>query len=96
MKSNKRILAKVAKSASCFQALGNPYRMAIVILIKKEPATPSFLAQKLGIKEPLIVHHIAMLTKTGWITRTRSGFHVSYGLKKTMRSQLQKLLSELS
>jgi DNA-binding transcriptional ArsR family regulator len=88
MTTGKRLLSKVAPYAHLFSAVGSEYRIAILYLLIEKSRTPSEIAPYLRISQPLVVHHLSLLKKSGWVGTERIGLHVFYSVKKSTLRQL--------
>jgi protein-tyrosine-phosphatase len=53
-------------------ALGDPARLAIADALAVGDASPSEIAERLGMSSNLVAHHLGVLADAGVITRTRS------------------------
>ena len=89
MTTGKRLLSKVTSYSELFSSAGNIYRTAILILLSEKPQTPSQIAEQLKISQPLVVHHMLLLKKSGWVTTERIGLHVFYIIKKSALQQIR-------
>lgn len=56
-----------------FKALGDPHRLEIVRLALAEPRHVQALADALGISQPAISRHVAILQRAGLVKVTRVG-----------------------
>ncbi len=62
----------LAQRATVHAALADPARLRIVDALTLGDASPSDLAQMLGIRSNLLAHHLQTLTSAGVVTRHRS------------------------
>jgi DNA-binding transcriptional ArsR family regulator len=94
MTTGKRLVAKVSHAARQFQAVGNPYRLAILVLLAENPMTAGSIAKSVGLPDSLASHHLKFLTQAGWITKSiKVGRIVRYSLAAKPLKELKKTLS---
>jgi protein-tyrosine-phosphatase/DNA-binding HxlR family transcriptional regulator len=62
----------VARRAAVYGALGDPARLRIVDILTTGDATPSELAESLGMPSNLLAHHLKVLREVGLVTSHRS------------------------
>ncbi len=62
----------VSKRAAVHAALSDPVRLSIVDRLVLGDASPSELADELGLSSNLLAHHLATLQSVGLVTRSRS------------------------
>ena len=56
-----------------FQALADPNRRAILSLVRDERCAVGRIADRLGLSQQVVSHHLKALTAAGMVTGTRSG-----------------------
>ncbi|WP_028650196.1 MarR family transcriptional regulator [Nocardioides halotolerans] len=62
----------VARRAAVFAALGEPGRLRVAEHLAVGDATPTELAQRLGVSSNLLAHHLNVLEAAGLVRRVRS------------------------
>lgn len=58
--------------ATCFAALGDPIRLAIIDDLATSDRSPTELAQRHGLASNLLAHHLGVLEEAGLVERSRS------------------------
>ena len=94
MTSGLRLKGKIAPYVKILQAIAHAHRLAIVYLLAHEPLRTRDLMQKIGLNQSLLVHHLDILKKEGWIRKQRAGKHMTYLLEKKMFTKLVRLLKD--
>jgi DNA-binding transcriptional ArsR family regulator len=90
--------------ADVLKTLSNPKRLEIVHLLADGPREVSRLAQDLGISQPNVSQHLAVMRAAGVVEADRDGREVRYRLSdpdiivacETMRGVLVRRLSRIS
>lgn len=80
MISGSRVKSKVAPYVAKWQAASDVNRLAILYLLVREPVDVSTLKRQLHISGSLLSHHLTVLLKAGWVTRSKYGKVVTYFL----------------
>ena len=62
----------LVQQAAVHRALGDPHRLAVVAWLELTDATPTELADRLGLASNLVAFHLDVLEEVGLITRHRS------------------------
>ncbi|GIF52283.1 ArsR family transcriptional regulator [Asanoa ferruginea] len=65
-------MSSVERRARVHAALGDPARLVIADALAIGDASPSEIADRLGMSSNLVAHHLGVLTDAGVITRSRS------------------------
>jgi len=94
MTKGKRLLQRVRPYAGMAHGLSHPYRIAVVYLLAHKPLWAEQMARMLKMKENLLMHHLAALTRGGWITKRRDGRHQLYSLRPKAFREFFGLLHE--
>lgn len=77
-----------------FKALGNENRLKIVAILAEEACTVRDLAQRLGLKEPTVSEHLALLRETGLVDVRADGNYRVYSFNpKALYAMNKALLS---
>ncbi len=90
--------------AEVLRALSNPHRLEIVHLLAEGPCEVSRLAQTMGISQPNVSQHLAVMRTIGIVEAEREGREVRYRLAdpeiicacETMRGVLLRRISRMS
>ena len=90
--------------AEVLKTLANPKRLEIIHLLADEPREVSRLAEELGISQPNVSQHLALMRSAGLVEAERDGREVRYRLSdpeiicacETMRGVLVRRLSRIS
>ena len=90
--------------ADVLKALSNPKRLEIVHLLADGPREVGRLAEELGISQPNVSQHLALMRAAGVVEAERDGREVRYRLAdpeiivacETMRGVLMRRLSRIS
>lgn len=86
------------------QALGDPTRLQILYALHEKPRRVSTLAEELGIPQPTVSRHLAVLRQRSLVKAEREGTAVTYSLLEpriievldTMREVLRDALARQS
>lgn len=68
----------LAEAAQLFKVLGSEARLALLMLIGREPRTVGALAEASGLSQPLVSQHLRTLRNAGLVAAQRSGKEVTY------------------
>jgi ArsR family transcriptional regulator, virulence genes transcriptional regulator len=90
--------------AEVLKTLSNPKRLEIVHLLAEGPREVSRLADELGISQPNVSQHLAIMRAAGVVAAEREGREVRYRLSdpeimvacETMRGVLLRRISRIS
>ena len=90
--------------ADVLRALSNPRRLEIVHLLAEGPCEVGKLADELGISQPNVSQHLAVMRSIGIVEAQRDGREVRYQLAdpeivsacETMRGVLLRRISRMS
>jgi len=66
--------------ANVLKVLANPRRLEIVHVLAEGPAEVHALAQRLGVSQPNVSQHLAVMRAAGVVDATREGREVRYRL----------------
>ena len=75
--------ARTAASAAAdpFEALGDPQRRAILVLLGEGPRAVGELAELLPVTRPAVSHHLRLLKEAGLVSDERLGTRRIYALR---------------
>lgn len=90
--------------AEVLKTLSNPKRLEIIHLLAEEPRDVGRLAEELGISQPNVSQHLALMRSAGVVEAERDGREVRYRLSdpeiivacETMRGVLVRRLARIS
>ena len=90
--------------AEVLKTLANPKRLEIIHLLAEEPREVSRLAEELGMSQPNVSQHLALMRSAGVVEAERDGREVRYRLSdpeiivacETMRGVLVRRLARIS
>jgi ArsR family transcriptional regulator, arsenate/arsenite/antimonite-responsive transcriptional repressor len=94
MISGKRLINHVAPTAIKVQAVAHPYRLSVIYMLAHNPLQMHEIAEKIGLPLNLASHHLKMLVKAGWISKSKVGRTVIYSLQPKTLKQILDVLSE--
>lgn len=80
--------ASAASVAATLQALATPSRLLILAALRREPCTPSRLAEQLGMEQSAVSHQLRLLRNLGLVAATRQGKNMVYALFDNHVAQL--------
>ncbi|WP_216382477.1 ArsR/SmtB family transcription factor [Arcanobacterium phocae] len=72
------ILNGLPQAAELFKALGNESRLALLVLLDKQPLGVGALAEQAHMSQPLVSQHLRTLRAVGLVTSTRHGKEMIY------------------
>jgi ArsR family transcriptional regulator len=90
--------------ADVLKTLANPRRLEIVHLLAAEPMTVGRMVEELGIAQPNVSQHLALMRTAGVVEAERDGREIRYRLADAdiivacglMRQALQRRLARLA
>jgi len=90
--------------AEVLKTLSNPRRLEIIHLLAEGPREVSRLAEEMGISQPNVSQHLALMRSAGVVEAERDGREVRYRLSdpeiicacETMRGVLVRRLARIS
>jgi ArsR family transcriptional regulator len=91
------VLFPLKQLTSLFKALGDPTRLRVVNLLHAQCLCVRDLQQVLGLSQPLVSRHLAILRATSLVRTQRQGARVCYSLSRApfLNYPLSKFLSEI-
>ena len=75
------------------QALSDPTRVRVLLLLSASPSHPSDLAEKLGVSRQIVSNHLACLRGCGLVVAVPQGRRVRYELAD---ERISRALQELT
>lgn len=76
-----------------FQAVADPTRRAIILLIAGQAMTPNAIAGEFNSTRQAISKHIRVLKECGVVTQEKSGREIYYHLKAAKIAEIDKWLA---
>lgn len=80
--SQGRLARKIRPFVSYYAAVGHEYRLAIVFVLTDDPQSVKSLSRYLDIAPSLVIHHLRILMKNGWVKRRGEKKDVMYYLER--------------
>ena len=77
-----------------FQAIADPTRRAILVLIAAQAMTPNAIADHFDISRQATSKHIGILNECGLVDMTRSGREIHYQLKLEKMQEIDVWLEQ--
>lgn len=74
-------------------ALGEPHRFRLALLLGERPHAVGELVRATGLPQPLVSHHLSILSRAGLAEFQRSGRHAYYRLGDPEHPGLRALVS---
>jgi DNA-binding transcriptional ArsR family regulator len=94
MINGKRLIKHVTPTAIKIQAVAHPYRLSIVYMLAHNPMQMHEIAENIGLPLNLASHHLKMLVKAGWISKSKTGRSVIYTLQPKSLKQTLDIMME--
>ncbi len=82
-------------SATAFQALAEPRRRAILMLVKDEPMSVNDIAQHFDISQQAVSQHLRVLLHAGVVDMEREGQRHLYVIRPEGLEAIRDFLTEL-
>lgn len=88
---------RLTKAAPVFAALGDPVRLAMVVLLCKEGPLPTIrLKQSTPVSRQAVTKHLQMLEETGLVQSQRVGRDRLWQIKTRQLSEIRAYLDQIS
>jgi DNA-binding transcriptional ArsR family regulator len=78
------------------KALSVPVRLNILQLISERPLCVNAITHFLGISQPAVSQHLAVLRRAGLAKGEKSGYKVHYALNRDRLEQLRKAMEQFA
>lgn len=72
-------------------ALGDRTRMRLLLELSAGPRRVGELVAAVGVSQPLVSHHLAVLSATGWVVKAGAGKRSAYELAQSSGEPLRSL-----
>lgn len=82
--------------ARTLRAVADPTRLQVLSLLTQSPAGEAVvgdLAEKLGLRQPTVSHHLRIMHEDGLVVREQRGRNVWYSITPDRRASITDLLS---
>ncbi len=73
--------ARIARKEEIFDALGNPVRRKILMLLQEKERTVGDLAKVLPVSRPAVSRHLRLLSEAGLVAHTDRGTENIYSIE---------------
>lgn len=93
MLSGKRLQQKIVPYAARLQAAANIHRLSILYILTEEPKNLREIIRRVQVSPALAAHHLGILVRVGWITKSKFGKEVIYTIHEAKNSEVKKLFS---
>ena len=77
-----------------FQAVADPTRRAIILLIAVQAMTPNAIAENFNTTRQAVSKHLRILTECQLVTQQQTGREIYYELNGTKMKEIDKWLEE--
>jgi DNA-binding transcriptional ArsR family regulator len=77
-----------------FQAIADPKRRAIILLIAMQAMTPNAIAEHFDITRQAVSKHLRILTECELVTPQQSGREIYYDLNESKMKEIDKWLEQ--
>jgi len=77
-----------------FQAIADPTRRAIILLIASQAMTPNAIAEEFHTSRQAVSKHIQILTECDLVTQEQRGREIYYSLEIEKMKEIDKWLSQ--
>ncbi|MBS0030387.1 ArsR/SmtB family transcription factor [Chitinophaga sp. 22321] len=78
-----------------FQAIADPTRRAIILLIAVQAMTPNAIAEHFDITRQAVSKHLRILTECQLVKQEQSGREIYYELDGTKMQEIDKWIAQL-
>jgi DNA-binding transcriptional ArsR family regulator len=77
-----------------FQAIADPTRRAIIVLIALQAMTPNAIAEHFDVTRQSVSKHLRILTECDLLTKTQQGREIYYQLQIDKMKEIDKWLAQ--
>jgi DNA-binding transcriptional ArsR family regulator len=78
-----------------FEALGDPHRRAILVMLGERPHAVGELAGRLPVSRPAVSWHLRLLKEAGLVSEERLGTRRIYALREDGLEAVQRYLEQV-
>ena len=86
---------EVGRLSEELAALAEPHRLLMLRHLRRGPRSAGYLAEAVGMPQPLAAYHLAVLLEAGLITRQRKGQFSCYAADRERVKQLHQRVGRL-
>lgn len=77
-----------------FQALADPTRRAIILMLALQPMTPNAIAEQFDISRQAVSKHIRVMTECELLSQDQKGREIYYHLQTDKMKEIEKWLEQ--
>jgi DNA-binding transcriptional ArsR family regulator len=77
-----------------FQALADPTRRAIILMLALQPMTPNAIAEQFDISRQAVSKHIRVMTECELLSQDQQGREIYYHLQTDKMKEIEKWLEQ--
>lgn len=88
--------AHLKKSAQILKALGNPYRLQIIVLLLNGEKNVTTINQSVKVSQPALSQHLSRLRKEGIVNARRDQRQIFYYLSNTQVIRLLGVVGDMA
>lgn len=88
----KKVLKELDYLAGLFRVLAEPKRLRIAYLLMQRETCACDLLPEMGISQPLLSHHLSVLSEAGLVQTRRQAQRIFYSITPETLTQLKELL----
>lgn len=77
-----------------FQALADPTRRAIILMLALQPMTPNAIAEQFDISRQAVSKHIRVMTECELLSQDQKGREIYYHLQTDKMKEIEKWLAQ--
>jgi DNA-binding transcriptional ArsR family regulator len=77
-----------------FQALADPTRRAIILMLAAQPMTPNAIAEHFEISRQAVSKHIKVMSECELLTQDQKGREIYYHLETDKMKEIEKWLGQ--
>lgn len=81
--------------AAIYKALGEPFRLRILALLREREACVCELADLLPISQPAVSQHLRKLREAGLVGERRQRYWTYYSLREDLPEHIARLIAQL-
>jgi ArsR family transcriptional regulator, arsenate/arsenite/antimonite-responsive transcriptional repressor len=86
---------EVGRLSEELAALAEPHRLLMLRHLRRGPRSAGYLAQAVGMPQPLAAYHLSVLLEAGLITRRRKGQFSCYAADRDRVKELHRRIGRL-
>ncbi len=86
---------EVGRLSEDLAALAEPHRLLMLRHLRRGPRSAGYLAQAVGMPQPLAAYHLSVLLEAGLITKRRKGQFSCYAADRDRVKELHRRIGRL-